>query len=96
MKELYFWLMNVDAISTPQQVRSMINGVREHDIPVVFCESTVNTSPAEQVARETGAAFGGVLYVDSLSAADGPIPTFLDLLRVTSETVAKGLTANAK
>ena len=56
----------------------------------------MNTSLAEQVARETGAAFGGVLYVDSLSAADGPIVTYLDLLRVTPETVAKGLTANAK
>jgi manganese/iron transport system substrate-binding protein len=96
MKELYLWPMNADAIGTPQQVRSVIDGVREHDIPVVFCESTVNTSPAEQVARETGVAFGGVLYVDSLSAADGPVPTYLDLLRVTSETVVKGLTSNAK
>lgn len=88
--------MNVDAIGRPQQVRSVIDGVREHDIPVVFCESTVNTSAAEQVARETGAAFGGVLYVDSLSAADGPIPTYFDLLRVTPETAAKELTVNAK
>lgn len=95
MQELYLWPMNADAIGTPQQVRRVIDGVRDHDIPVVFCESTVNTSPAEQVARETGAAYGGVLYVDSLSAVDGPVPTYLDLLRVTSETVASGLTANA-
>jgi manganese/iron transport system substrate-binding protein len=58
----------------------------------VFCESTVNSDPAMQVARETGASFGGVLYVDSLSEPDGPVPTYLDLLRVTTETVAKGLT----
>ncbi|WP_408005577.1 metal ABC transporter substrate-binding protein [Salibaculum griseiflavum] len=92
MKELYLWPMNADQVGTPQQVRAVIDGVRENDIPVVFCESTVSTRPAEQVARETGAAYGGVLYVDSLSEADGPVPTYLDLLRVTSETVAKGLT----
>ena len=69
----------------------MIDGVREHQIPVVFCESTVSSAPAEQVARETGAAFGGVLYVDSLSDGDGPVPTYLDLLKVTTETIAKGL-----
>ncbi|WP_425051224.1 metal ABC transporter substrate-binding protein [Psychromarinibacter sp. S121] len=91
MKELYLWPMNADQTGTPQQVRAVIDGVREHDVPVVFCESTVNTAPAEQVARETGAAYGGVLYVDSLSEADGPVPTYLDLLRVTSETVAEGL-----
>jgi manganese/iron transport system substrate-binding protein len=69
----------------------VIDGVREHQIPAVFCESTVPSDPAEQVARETGAAFGGVLYVDSLSAGDGPVPTYLDLLKVTTETIAKGL-----
>jgi manganese/iron transport system substrate-binding protein len=31
-----------------------------------------------------------VLYVDSLSDASGPVPTYLDLLQVTVETVAKG------
>lgn len=95
MKELYLWPMNADAIGTPQQVRSVIDGVRDNDIPVVFCESTVNTSPAEQVARETGSTFGGVLYVDSLSADGGPVPTYLDLLRVTSETIVAGLNVDA-
>ena len=93
MNELYLWPMNADQVGTPQQVRAVIDGVREHDVPAVFCESTVNTAPAEQVARETGAAYGGVLYVDSLSEADGPVPTYLDLLRVTSQTIADGLGA---
>jgi len=92
MKELYLWPMNADQTGTPQQVRKVIDGVRANEIPAVFCESTVNNDPAEQVARETGARFGGMLYVDSLTGPDGPVPTYLDLLRVTSETVAEGLT----
>lgn len=96
MKELYLWPMNADQTGTPQQVRSVIDGVRDNAIPVVFCESTVNTAPAEQVARETGAAYGGVLYVDSLSTADGPVPTYLDLLRVTAGTIADGLVGVAE
>ncbi|WP_101340094.1 metal ABC transporter substrate-binding protein [Cereibacter azotoformans] len=91
LKELYLWPMNTDQVGTPQQVRAVIDGVRQHRIPAVFCESTVNNAPARQVARETGAAYGGVLYVDSLSARDGPVPTYLDLLRVTAETIAAGL-----
>ncbi len=96
MKELYLWPMNADQTGTPQQVRKVIDEVRASDIPVVFCESTVNTSPAKQIARETGAAFGGVLYVDSLSTSEGPVPSYLDLLRVTSQTIADGLTENLK
>ena len=95
LKELYLWPMNADRVGTPQQVRAVIDGVRANDIPVVFCESTVSTRPAEQVARETGARFGGVLHVDSLSDEGGPVPTYLDLLRVTTETVAEGLAGGA-
>jgi len=91
LKELYLWPINADQTGTPQQVRKVIDAVREHDIPVVFCESTVNNDPAKQVARETGADYGGMLYVDSLTEADGPVPTYIDLLRVTSETVARKL-----
>ncbi len=92
LREIYLWPINADSQGTPQQVRRLIDTVREHDIPAVFSESTVSDKAARQVVRETGARYGGVLYVDSLSASDGPVPTYLDLLRLTTETVVKGLT----
>ncbi|MEW6256302.1 MAG: metal ABC transporter substrate-binding protein [Pseudomonadota bacterium] len=91
LKELYLWPINADQQGTPQQVRKVIDAVRKNKIPAVFSESTVSDKPAKQVARETGAHYGGVLYVDSLSEADGPVPTYVDLLTVTSNTIAKGL-----
>lgn len=91
LKEIYLWSINADAQGTPQQVRKVIDTIREHNISTVFSESTVSDKPARQVARETGARYGGVLHVDSLSEPDGPVPTYLDLLRVTSETIVKGL-----
>jgi manganese/iron transport system substrate-binding protein len=91
LNTLYLWPINADQQGTPRQVQAVIDGVREHNIHAVFCESTIPSDPAEQVARETGASFGGVLYVDSLSDAGGPVPTYLDLLKVTTETIARGL-----
>jgi manganese/iron transport system substrate-binding protein len=90
LRELYLWPINADQLGTPQQVRHVIDEVRKHKVPVVFSESTVSDRPARQVAKETGARYGGVLYVDSLSQAGGPVPSYLDLLRVTVETIAKG------
>ncbi|MCO5146405.1 MAG: metal ABC transporter substrate-binding protein [Aquamicrobium sp.] len=92
LKELYLWPINADSQGTPQQIRKVIDAVREHSIPAIFSESTVSPDPAMQVARETGAHYGGMLYVDSLSGPDGPVPTYLDLLKVTAETIAEGLT----
>ena len=91
LRELFLWPINADQQGTPQQVRRVIDTVRSESIPAVFSESTISDKPARQVARETGAAYGGILYVDSLSDADGPVPTYLDLLRVTSETILAGL-----
>lgn len=90
LREAYLWPINADQQGTPQQVRRLIDLVRKNRIPVVFSESTVSDRAAKQVARETGAQYGGVLYVDSLSTADGPVPTYLKLLEVTVETIARG------
>jgi manganese/iron transport system substrate-binding protein len=92
-REAYLWPINADQQGTPQQVRRLIDLVRQNRIPVVFSESTISDRPIRQVARETGARYGGVLHVDSLSAADGPVPTYLKLLEATVETMAKGFGA---
>lgn len=92
LKELYLWPVNADSQGTPQQVRNVIEEMRKNNITAIFSESTISPEPAKQVAKETGAHYGGVLYVDSLSESDGPVPTYLDLLKVTTNTVVEGLT----
>lgn len=89
-REAYLWPINADEQGTPQQVRRLIDLVRKNKIPAVFSESTISDKAAKQVARETGAKYGGVLYVDSLSDARGAVPTYLELLKVTVDTIAKG------
>jgi len=94
LRPLYLWPINADAQGTPRQVQAVIDGVRAHRIPVVFSESTVSDQPARQVAGETGARYGGVLYVDSLTAADGPAPTYLKMLEYNADTIVRGFLGN--
>jgi len=91
LKELYLWPINADAQGTPQQVRKVIDMIKANNISAIFSESTVSARPAQQVARETNSRYAGVLYVDSLSTSDGPVPTYIDLLKITLSTIAKGL-----
>lgn len=90
LKEAYLWPINADEQGSPQQVKKLIDKIREYSIPVVFSESTISDKPAKQVAKETGAHYGGVLYVDSLSEQNGPVPTYVKLLETTVETIVKG------
>lgn len=95
LRELYLWPINADAQGTPQQVRHVVEAVKAHQVPAVFCESTVNDKAQRQVAAETGAHFGGVFYVDSLSGPEGPTPTYLKLLEYNAATLVKGLQAGS-
>jgi manganese transport system substrate-binding protein len=91
LKEVYLWPVNAEQQSTPKQVEKVINIVKTNKIPTVFCESTVSDKAQLQVAKESGAKFGGVFYVDSLSPADGPAATYLKLLEYNVGTLIKGL-----
>lgn len=95
LTEAYIWPVNAEQQATPQQIRQTIEFVDDNDVPAVFCESTVSDRPMQQVVEATDAVFGGTLYVDSLSEADGPVPTYLDLLRHDAETIAAALTRSA-
>ena len=92
LTEQYLWPVNAEQEGTPKQIASVVNFVRSSGVPAVFCESTVSPKAQQQVARESGAKFGGVLYVDSLSQAGGPVPSYLALLQRDADTVVAGLT----
>lgn len=90
LQEVYLWPINADQQGTSAQMRALIDKMRTHNIPVLFSESTISDKPAKQIAAETGALYGGFLYVDSLSDENGPVPTYLDLLKATTTTIADG------
>jgi manganese transport system substrate-binding protein len=95
LKEVYIWAVNAEQQATPQQITRAIEYVKANNVPAVFCESTVSDAPMRQVMEATGARFGGTLYVDSLSEADGPVPTYLDLVRHDAGIITTALTNGA-
>lgn len=92
LTEKYIWAVNAEQQATPRQIASAIEFVRDNDVPAVFCESTVSDAPMLQVVEATDAVFGGMLYVDSLSEADGPVPSYLELIRHDAQTIIGALT----
>ena len=94
LTEKYIWPVNAEQQATPQQIVSTIDFVADNEVPAVFCESTVSDAPMQRVVEATGARYGGTLYVDSLSAADGPVPPYLELIRHDADTIAAALTAS--
>ena len=91
MEEAYLWPVNAESQVTPRRMTNLISKIRERNVPTIFCESTVSSEAQEEVARESGASFGGSFFVDSLSESNGPAPTLLELQRYNLRLIKKGL-----
>jgi len=91
LAEAYIWPVNAEQQATPQRVAAAIDFVRERNVPAVFCESTVAPDAMQQVAESAGVPLAGLLFVDSLSEPDGPVPDYLSLLRYDIDLIIAGL-----
>ena len=91
LKEAYLWPVNAESQITPKRMARTISLVKNKNITSVFCESTVSNESQMVVASETGANFGGDLFVDSLSQDNGSANTYLKMLQHNLNLIKKGL-----
>ena len=91
LDEAYLWPVNAETQVTPRRLARLIDTVKQRRVPAVFCESTVSDEAQREVARATGARFGGTFFVDSLSDSSGPAPSLLALQRHNVGLIVKGL-----
>ncbi len=91
MDEAYLWPVNAESQVTPKRMLKLIKTVKQRQVPTIFCESTVSSKTQREVAKASGASFGGNFFVDSLSESSGPASTLLDLQRHNVRLIRKGL-----
>ena len=91
LEEAYLWPVNAESQVTPRRMAQLITTVKQRQVPAIFCESTVSDKAQREVAKASGARFGGTFYVDSLSGSDGPAASLLDLQRHNVNLIRRGL-----
>ena len=75
----------------PKEWQEQSHQLKKKNVPSVFCESTVSNESQMVVANETGANFGGNLFVDSLSDDIGPANSYIKMLEHNLDLIKKGL-----
>lgn len=73
-----------------QELAALEDAIRAAGVKAVFVSTTVSPGVVERVARDTGIRLY-TLYTHSLSAPDGPAPTYLELMRYNVRTLVEGL-----
>jgi zinc/manganese transport system substrate-binding protein len=85
-----------NAEPTAQGVARLIRQLKAEQVPAVFIENIADPRLIERIRSESGARTGGTLYSDALSKADGPAPTYVQMMRSNLATLLSALAAPAQ
>ncbi len=80
-----------NAEATAQGVARLIRQLREERISAVFIENVADPRLIERIRAESGARVGGTLYSDALSAAGGPAPDYVSMMRHNLRTIVEAI-----
>ena len=82
--------VSTDASPTAQQMAALIEQIKASGAPAIFLETGANPQLAQQIAAETGVKVVTDLYTHSLSAPDGPAPTYIDMMKYNVSQIVTG------
>jgi zinc/manganese transport system substrate-binding protein len=83
--------LSAAAQTRPATLARLIKSMRSQSVTGMFLDNVTNPRVLQQLARDTGARIGGTLYSDALTGADGPAPTYIDMMRHNAATLATTL-----
>lgn len=83
--------MSTDTEASAADVAALIRQIRKEHIEVYFIENSNDARLVEQIAAATHARSGGELYPESLSAADGPVPSYVAMMRYNTRQMVKAM-----
>lgn len=72
---------SAEASPSAQQMAALIDRIKSTGAPAIFMEVGVNTNMAGQIASETGTKVVSGLYLETLSAKDGPAPDYISMMK---------------
>ncbi len=91
LQEAYIWSIDTEENGSPNQLKTLIEFIRTHQVPAVFVESNVDPRPMETISIETSVPIAGTLYSDELGKAGSGADTYIGYLRHNLETIVGGL-----
>ncbi|MET3576596.1 metal ABC transporter substrate-binding protein [Bhargavaea ullalensis] len=91
LEEGYIWAIDTEENGSPAQIKSLVDFVREHDVPALFVESNVDRRPMETVSNETGVPIAHELYSDELGKPGSEGETYTNFLKYNIENIHDGL-----
>lgn len=83
--------LSTESEASAADVAKLIEQIKSERVKAYFFENSNDPRLVKQVAKATGAEPGGELYVESLSDAKGPAPTYEKMFRYNVDQLAAAM-----
>lgn len=87
----YIWEINSENQGTPDQVRKVIDLIKQKKVKVLFLETSIDSRSMEMVSRETGVPIGGKVFTDSLGKSGEEGDTYLKMMKWNIDLIKEQL-----
>ena len=92
MEEACIWKVDTEENGSPEQIKSLINFIEEHNVPVLFLESNVDPRPMETVSKESGVEiYEEPIYSDEIGNPGDEVDTYVKYLNYNIDIISDGL-----
>ena len=88
LKEAFIWEIDTEENGSPKQIKALVHYIKEHNVPILFVESNVDTRPMETVSTESGVPIAELpIYSDEIGNPGDEIDTYVKYLEYNMKLI---------
>ncbi|KXT77014.1 metal ABC transporter substrate-binding protein [Streptococcus sp. DD12] len=87
----YIWEINTEEEGTPNQIKQLVEKLRQSQVPALFVESSVDERPMKTVSKDSHIPIYAKILTDSIAKKGQAGDSYYSMMQYNLETIYKGL-----